>query len=235
MYRHTNKVTAVAKGDSDATRTPSTPWQLPTRAVSGSVPVNAHNERLDLYMIPPTESQWVAFKKRRTVKKLCTPFYLRSPNVCTRKNCDFDHTPIDSDTLYCLQYTLKGHPCSSRSACRRPHCYHGHVCQKSSCAKGKMNTCIMAHTMHGMDCKVARWVRPDESAIADSTASLSPDDKEVLENPADVEATTQACTSWEDLHALDVSTQSDMSQATAQVSEGVQNTTWPTIGVLIDI
>jgi hypothetical protein len=154
-------------GNINRTKTLHIACQLPISSTSGMIPVNAQNERLDVYMNPPTTSQWNSFNQRMSAKKLCTQFYLRPSHACTRGACTFDHTPINSDTLYCLQYVLRSCPCVNQGKCRLPGCYNGHVCQNISCAEGKVAKCGMAHTMHSMDCNVAKWVCPDDVTTVD--------------------------------------------------------------------
>ncbi|KAF1956889.1 hypothetical protein CC80DRAFT_592916 [Byssothecium circinans] len=130
--------------------------QLPIMGNPGRIPVNANNERLDLYMRPPTKAQWYKYESRYKSKKLCNDFYLR--HACAKNPCDFDHSPLEPDVYDCLKYVVKERPCKKKDECRVLGCLWSHVCQRVSCdGKG----CKLPHSMHKMDQKVAEWVKPD--------------------------------------------------------------------------
>ncbi|KAE8847463.1 hypothetical protein HRS9122_04370 [Pyrenophora teres f. teres] len=125
------------------------------------IPVNSDGDRIDDYMVPPTNSQWSIYEARVSENKLCTPFHLA--NGCeNRTTCTYDHDRITPTITYCLRYTLRKVPCRKRGACRIQGCFMGHCCRNTACKDGKIRRCKLTPQMHGVDMRVADWVQPGD-------------------------------------------------------------------------
>ncbi|KAF2001884.1 hypothetical protein P154DRAFT_574561 [Amniculicola lignicola CBS 123094] len=136
---------------------------LPSNAKPGKIPLNAQNQRLDLYIEPPSE-KWDAYSQRFKSKvkgdRPCNNFHL-SLSGCNRALCEFSHEPLDEDSLYCLRYVHKWFKCTEGGKCRRLDCYNGHVCWREECRTRLDWRCRLGKEMHGMDLTVVRWVDGD--------------------------------------------------------------------------
>lgn len=136
-------------------------YSTPLPETSDSIPVNAANERIDEYIVPPVNAQWRLYEVRISEGKLCTLFHLA--NGCDdRVSCNFDHDRIDSEIKYCLRYALRKVPCRKGGACRKENCFMGHTCRAISCKNGQIRRCQLTRQMHGMNVLVVKWVRSDE-------------------------------------------------------------------------
>jgi hypothetical protein len=137
----------------------SPPHRLPAKSRPGLIPVNLYGHRLDIDMPTPTPAQWHIYHSRVRAKKICNNLHLRGR--CHQDNCEYDHSPINSDMHRCLQHLLRGLPCRNKGNCRRPNCYKGHVCHKVQCRDGKTSACKLTRDLHGVDMQVAEWVKAD--------------------------------------------------------------------------
>ncbi|PVI05055.1 hypothetical protein DM02DRAFT_610926 [Periconia macrospinosa] len=146
---------------SSATKSyPSISTLLPTSQVPGFIPVNKDNQRLDVYVPRPSQSEWSAYSTHFQHKKPCNNLYLNG--LCTNgEDCIYDHSPITPVIGRVLEYVVKTSPCPQRDACRSGTCVLGHVCQKEGCA-GPGKGCRMKPKMHNMDLKLASMVPAED-------------------------------------------------------------------------
>ncbi|KAL3448156.1 hypothetical protein BJX65DRAFT_295352 [Aspergillus insuetus] len=134
------------------------------------IPVNKDGERIDTYVPPPSPEVWEGYVQRSKVRKLCNNYHLGGS--CGNDICEFDHSPVDSDSLNVMKYILRQHVCSKGTKCRALNCYVGHHCQKGGCRGSK--PCRFGWRGHTLDLTVSQWETPVErSTSADS--SVTPD------------------------------------------------------------
>ncbi|KAF2449473.1 hypothetical protein P171DRAFT_480555 [Karstenula rhodostoma CBS 690.94] len=150
-----NSTKLLEKCQEESSMAPS----LPIVGRLGLVPVNTNNERLDISICAPTKEQWAVYDARTKAKKICSNLHMR--HQCDRKPCEFDHASLEPDTFYCLQYIMKGIPCTKGGECRSTECFNGHVCQKKDCRSRRVQSCRMTEKMHNVDLHVSEWVKAD--------------------------------------------------------------------------
>ncbi|KAL1594430.1 hypothetical protein SLS60_010190 [Paraconiothyrium brasiliense] len=147
--------------------------KLPDFSLPGLIPVNASNERLDSYMRVPTPQEWADYTARTQLKKPCGYYHLG--HACMTTPCEYDHSPLESGAVYCMQFLLKSFPCKEGSKCRRLDCVKGHICQKEGC-DGRSTECKMKNEMHKSDLRVSNWVKPSAKHAVDDDSVSSIDD-----------------------------------------------------------
>ncbi|PWY86767.1 hypothetical protein BO70DRAFT_427773 [Aspergillus heteromorphus CBS 117.55] len=134
---------------SNLVRNISPTWQ-------GSIPTNTAGDRIDTYCPIPSSEAWEAYTHRAKIHKPCNNYHLGGD--CGNKNCDYDHTPIDSTSLDVMKHILRQHPCPTGPSCRSLKCYLGHICQKDGCRATK--PCKFPRYAHILDLHIATWVTP---------------------------------------------------------------------------
>jgi hypothetical protein len=132
---------------------------LPTHSVPGFIPLNKDNHRLDIFIPVPTPEAWIIYNARFHRQKPCNDHYLQG--MCTKFPCPFDHTTLEPQARYCLEYVVKCSPCPRRGACRSATCVYGHLCQKNDCM-GQMKGCRMKMEQHRVDPVLASMVPAEE-------------------------------------------------------------------------
>ncbi|KAL3469563.1 hypothetical protein BJX99DRAFT_69162 [Aspergillus californicus] len=132
------------------------------------IPVNKDRERIDSYVPLPNRESWEVYARRSKLCKPCNKHHLAGD--CDNDNCDFDHNPVDSNSLNVMKCILRQHACPKGAGCRSIKCYLGHHCQRAGC-KG-VKPCKFNRYAHSMDVAVADWDAPIErSASEDSPVS----------------------------------------------------------------
>lgn len=135
---------------------------LPNLPVPGFIPLNKNDERLDIFIPPPTPESWIIYNARFHRQKPCNDYFLQGS--CIKPNCPYDHTPLEPQARYCLEYVLKCSPCPRRGACRLSSCFYGHICQKEGCM-GQMKGCKMKADQHHVDPHTKKMVPAEEEDI----------------------------------------------------------------------
>jgi hypothetical protein len=145
--------------------------QLPTMTTKGLIPLNAAKQRLDCYMAPPTQEAWVIYNARFNRKKPCNDHHLQAS--CTRFQCPYDHTELEPQARYCLEYVVKCSPCPRKGKCRSADCFYGHICQRDDCL-GQMKGCRMKMEQHRANPAMATVVAAEEDMLEhdDLTADM---------------------------------------------------------------
>ncbi|KAF2001912.1 hypothetical protein P154DRAFT_489398 [Amniculicola lignicola CBS 123094] len=146
------------------TMDPSSPSSsLLTSAVSGFIPLNASNQRLDTYLRAPTSTEWDAYTTRFKQRKPCNMYHLQ--NACAACMCPYDHSPLEPEIKKTLEFVVRKVPCQRGSACRDGACVFGHVCLKKGCEGQNGSGCRMKKKMHGVDMNVEYWVPVEEDLV----------------------------------------------------------------------
>jgi hypothetical protein len=135
---------------------------LPNTIAPGTIPLNAHSQRIDPYMRPPTGEEWSIYNKRFQKQKPCNSFHLQ--RVCTMFGCPYDHQELEPESRHVLEYVLKCSPCPEKGNCRAGDCYYGHVCQKDGC-QGQLKGCRMKMDLHGVDPNMVSQVPAEEEEL----------------------------------------------------------------------
>jgi hypothetical protein len=135
---------------------------LPTHPVPGFIPLNKDKQRLDIFIPPPTQEAWVVYNARFHRQKPCNDHFLQG--LCSKLNCPYDHSPLEPQAQYCLEYVVKCSPCPRRGACRSAGCFYGHICQKNECT-GQMKGCRMKAEQHNIDPILASMVPVEEEML----------------------------------------------------------------------
>jgi hypothetical protein len=129
------------------------------------IPINAAGQRLDIYLSPPSHTQWYRYITRFKEKKLCNAFHLKG--LCSNVACEYDHSAIDRSLQEVLRYASKNRPCNQNKngACRRLDCDRGHVCQKPACSDARKTArgCLIPKSLHNIDHNLHKWVLPTDS------------------------------------------------------------------------
>lgn len=135
---------------------------LPQESMPGFIPLNRSLQRLDVYVRPPTASEWKAYNTRYQRQKICNAFHVQGN--CTTFACAFDHSDLEPEAKHVLLYIVKRNPCSKKGDCRKENCDHGHLCQKDGCTgpnggKGA-KACRFRAALHypAEQCQLSTWV-----------------------------------------------------------------------------
>ncbi|KAI9367661.1 hypothetical protein BJX61DRAFT_527369 [Aspergillus egyptiacus] len=120
------------------------------------IPVNRDGERLDSYVPQPPKESWEAYQRRSKQRKPCNNYHLARD--CENEDCEFDHNPVDSNSLNVMKYILRQHVCPKGASCRSLKCYLGHHCQRGGC-KG-IKPCKFNRRAHTLDLAVGQWEPP---------------------------------------------------------------------------
>ncbi|KAF2116207.1 hypothetical protein BDV96DRAFT_573557 [Lophiotrema nucula] len=135
---------------------------LPTSVVPGFLPLNKDGHRLDVYMQPPTQDEWVVYNARFRRQKPCNNWHLQ--RSCTTFHCPYDHSDLEPEARRALEYVLKCSPCPNKGACRASDCFYGHLCQKDDCV-GQAKGCRMKADLHNVDPKLASMVPAEDEMV----------------------------------------------------------------------
>ncbi len=131
------------------------------------IAVNKDGERIDTYVPMPSQDSRDTYGR---LAKACRPCnYYHLAGGCETENCEYGHTPLDSNSLSVMKYILRQNACPRGARCRSLKCYLGHICQKDGCRGTK--PCKFKPHAHTLDVMVARWDDPIERLIEDSPAS----------------------------------------------------------------
>ncbi|KAI4614353.1 uncharacterized protein J4E87_009574 [Alternaria ethzedia] len=154
--------------------------KLPSCYIDGHLPVNAAEQRIDIYVPKPPAAEIDIYKAHYKRDKLCNQHHLG--NSCTIAKCRYYHGVLEPEAYRALQYQVIRHPCKKGGLCRSSNCFHGHVCQSEKCAVAgnKVRGCIMPASMHGMDLKVAGWVAPSNDKVKNKARLAAPTKMEDL-------------------------------------------------------
>ena len=154
--------------------------KLPSCYIDGRLPVNAAEQRIDIYVPKPPAAEIDIYKAHYKRDKLCNQHHLG--NSCTIAKCRYYHGVLEPEAYRALQYQVIRHPCKKGGLCRSSNCFHGHVCQSEKCAVAgnKVRGCIMPASMHGMDLKVADWVVPSNDKVKNKARLAAPTKMEDL-------------------------------------------------------
>jgi hypothetical protein len=125
---------------------------------SGHIPVNSNAHRLDPRIAAVDKAAMTKLFQRGNSKRLCNHFHLLGR--CDHgSNCEYDHTPLDTDLLPALELLARSLPCSQRGRCRLESCLSGHICQELNCRHyGGQKSCRLSHSAHVEPCEVADYV-----------------------------------------------------------------------------
>jgi hypothetical protein len=133
---------------------------LPKRAdiPEGCVAVNNNNYRLDPYQPPVSADTFSRLKARVDKRRVCNNFHLLG--TCDAGDrCEYDHSPLEEETLPALQSLARSQPCPRRGGCRTETCFHGHICQNLECKnRGGKVFCKIPYLAHLEPMSVARYV-----------------------------------------------------------------------------
>ncbi|KAM5344279.1 hypothetical protein ACJ41O_012816 [Fusarium nematophilum] len=123
----------------------------------GYVAVNAVQDRLDAYLIPPTADARKRLKAMSADKRFCNNSQLF--DACDNDACEYEHNPIPDDLKGALEELSRSVPCSRRGACMKPNCVYGHVCQKPDCRhRGGKGYCRFSRQVCTGDYKLGELV-----------------------------------------------------------------------------
>ncbi|KAL2823805.1 hypothetical protein BDW59DRAFT_92367 [Aspergillus cavernicola] len=129
------------------------------------IAVNKDGDRIDPYVPMPSRESWDTYVRRSKPRRPCNNYHLAGE--CETNNCEFDHSPVDSNSLNVMKNILRQHVCSKGASCRSLKCYLGHHCQKSGC-KG-IKPCKFGRYAHTLDIVVAQWDTPIERHASDDS------------------------------------------------------------------
>lgn len=125
---------------------------------NNGIPVNRINQRIDLKIQTPSQTELDRFGKRIEEQKLCNTFHLTSGG-CFAYKCGYDHSPIDQALKRTLRYKARAIPCGTGSKCRKADCFYGHQCPwgNDMCTNPKCN--FYKNGLHGInDLEIAKYV-----------------------------------------------------------------------------
>ncbi|KAH6847680.1 hypothetical protein B0I37DRAFT_341873 [Chaetomium sp. MPI-CAGE-AT-0009] len=144
----------------------------------GQVMVNENNYRLDPYLPAISADVISRLKARVDKRRLCNNFHLQG--ICDAGDrCEYDHEPLDPETLPALLSLARSQPCPRRGGCRLDSCYHGHICQNLGCKhRGGKVYCKLPYLSHLEPLSGVRYLpavskqsRKTNGGSASSTAS----------------------------------------------------------------
>ncbi|PYI34489.1 hypothetical protein BP00DRAFT_54554 [Aspergillus indologenus CBS 114.80] len=144
------------------------------------VPINKTGDRIDTYCAAPSPDARDQYSRRARYHRPCNNFHLAGH--CDTINCEFDHSPIDSNSRSVMTYILRQHPCGGGLSCRSMKCFLGHHCQKDGCRGTK--PCKFNRHAHMLDLQIAKWVPALEkedvvaSSASDASEEASPVDSD---------------------------------------------------------
>lgn len=145
---------------------------LPVSVASGFIPLNKDSQRIDTYIKPPTQEEWMIYNARFRRQKPCNSFHLQ--RVCTTFVCPYDHNELEPEARHALEYVLKCNPCPRKSSCRLSNCFYGHICQKDEC-HGQMKGCRMKPDLHNIDPKLSSMVPAENQPVQEDLLDFSTD------------------------------------------------------------
>jgi len=148
--------------------------KLPCSYIDGRLPVNAAEQRIDIYVRKPFAADVNLYKAHCSRYKLCYRHCLGA--TCTVAKCQYYHGMLEPGAYRVLQYEVLCNPCQIGACCRLSHCLYGHVCQNDECAKAgkKVKRCLFPVSMHGMDLEVSHWVLPLGTQVKDEIVLAAP-------------------------------------------------------------
>jgi len=179
---HTSTSTSLIDVSGDLETVGATLYEgkLPLCYIDGRLPVNAAEQRIDIYVPKPPAAEFDMYDAHYKRDKLCNQHHLG--NSCTIAKCRYYHGVLEPEAHRALQYKVIRIPCEKGGHCRSSNCFHGHVCQNKECAiAGKsVRGCRMPASMHGMDAKVADWVAPSNVKVKNKAKLATPTKMEDL-------------------------------------------------------
>jgi hypothetical protein len=102
-------------------------------------------------------------------------------------HCKYDHAEISAEVREYLRYAVKRSACSRGSGCRHKNCMAGHMCWSKKCLTEEVEDCPLLH-YHGIDPKVASWVKVAEVESADDEGTAQATSMSEDEEDAPVES-----------------------------------------------
>jgi len=131
----------------------------PTKPAPKGIPVNAHGQRVDPPLKPPTSTDHQRFNARIAKQKLCNAHHLGG-GCWDKASCAFNHDSIDPGLKATLRYKARNLPCSWGSDCRDAACYMGHHCPWGDGCYNE-NCAFERAGLHDVqDLKVKAWEEP---------------------------------------------------------------------------
>ena len=105
-------------------------------------------------------------------RTVCNNFHLFG--TCDADDrCEYDHSPLEEETLPALQSLAHSQPCPQRGGCRTETCFHGHICQNLECKnRGGKVFCKIPYLAHLEPMSVARYTRAFRSSARSPTAAV---------------------------------------------------------------
>ena len=148
--------------------------KLPCKYIDGRLPVNAAEQRIDIYVRKPSAADVNLYKALYSRYKLCYRHCLGA--TCTVAKCHYYHGMLEPVAYRVLQYEVLCNPCQSGARCRLSNCLYGHVCQNDECAKAgkRVKRCLMPESMHDMDLEVSHWVLPFDTRVTYEIVQVAP-------------------------------------------------------------
>lgn len=139
---------------------PSVSSRLPprTQEPQTKIPLNAANQRLDLYPGPFKLSDAATLEDLRIMSPPCWAFH--TLGACLdREHCKYHHSHIPDRFKTVMYHQSHQEPCPEGSGCRYVSCLYGHICWDSACTRGtRFAGCRLPDEAHGIDPVVTRWV-----------------------------------------------------------------------------
>lgn len=124
----------------------------------GHIAVNDNNYRLDPFLLPISPDVMSRLKARIDRQRVCNGHHLQG-SCDLGDQCEYDHEPLDEESLPALESLARTQPCPRRGNCRVEGCNHGHICQTVGCKhRGGKVYCKLPYTAHTEDLATARYV-----------------------------------------------------------------------------